>query len=68
VKDALITLFQGRVSLVTNDDDLNRARQGAAQLVANMIHGAQTRGFNTLSGFFLTEALANSRHLYPLTD
>ena len=68
VKDGLITLFQGRVSLVTNDDDLKRARQGAAQLVATMIHGARTRGFNTLSGFFLTEALSNLRHLYPLTD
>jgi hypothetical protein len=68
VRDALLTLFQGRVSLVTNEADLTRARQGAAQLMATMIHGARTRGFNTLSEFFLTEALANSRHLYPLTD
>jgi hypothetical protein len=67
-KDLLLTLFQGRVPLVTNDDDLKRAQIGAAQLVANAIHGARTRGEHHLAPFYVNEALFNTRHLYPLTD
>ena len=67
-KDLLLTLFQGRVPLVTNDEDLKRAQIGAAQLVANAIHGARTRGEHHLAPFYVNEALFKSRHLYPLTD
>jgi hypothetical protein len=67
-KDLLLTLFQGRVSLVHNDDDLKRAQIGAAQLVANAIHGARNRGEHHLAPFYVNEALFNTRHLYPLTD
>jgi len=67
-KDLLLTLFQGRVSLVTNEEELARARIGAAQLVANAIHGARTRGEHRLSGFYVNEALFNTKHLFPLTD
>ena len=67
-KDLLLTLFQGRVPLVTNDDDLKRAQIGAAQLVANAIRGARTRGEHHLAPFYVNEALFNTRHLFPLTD
>jgi len=67
-KDLLLTLFQGRVPLVTNDDDLKRAQIGAAQLVANAIHGARNRGEHHLAPFYVNEALFNTRHLFPLTD
>ena len=67
-KDLLLTLFQGRVSLVTNDDDLKRAQIGAAQLVANAIRGARNRGEHHLAPFYVNEALFNTRHLFPLTD
>jgi hypothetical protein len=67
-KDVLLTLFQGRISLVHDDADLMRARTGAAQLVANAIRGAQTRGEHHLSAFYVNEALFNTRHLYPVTD
>jgi Uncharacterized alpha/beta hydrolase domain (DUF2235) len=67
-KDLLLTLFQGRVPLVTNDDDLKRAQIGAAQLVANAIRGARNRGEHHLAPFYVNEALFNTRHLFPLTD
>jgi hypothetical protein len=61
-KDLLLTLFQGRVPLVTNDDDLKRAQIGAAQLVANAIRGARH------APFYVNEALFNTPHLFPVTD
>jgi hypothetical protein len=67
-KDLLLTLFQGRVPLVTNDEDLKRAQIGAAQLVANAIRGARNRGEHHLAPFYVNEALFNTRHLFPLTD
>lgn len=67
-KDLLLTLFQGRVSLVTSDDDLRRARIGAAQLVANAIHAARLRGEHRLAPFYVNEALFRTPHLYPVTD
>jgi hypothetical protein len=67
-KDFLLTLFQGRVPLVTNDEDMKRAQVGAAQLVANAIRLARNRGEHRLAPFYVNEALFNTRHLYPLTD
>ena len=68
VRDPLLTLFQGRISLVTTEDELRAARLAAARLTATMIRGAQTKGFHVLADFFLTEALSNLPHLFPLTD
>jgi hypothetical protein len=68
VRDELLTLFQGRVSLITNEEQLSAARVAAATLTATMIRGARTRGFHVLADFFLNEALSNQRHLFPLTD
>ncbi len=68
VRDDLLTLFQGRISLVTTEEQLTTARVAAATVVATMIRGAQTRGFHVLADFFLNEALSNLPHLFPLTD
>ena len=67
-KDALVTLFQGRVPLITNDTQLTTARAAVARLVAAMIDGAQKRSFHVMSEFFLNEALFNLYPLYPFTD
>lgn len=68
VKDALLTLFQGRVPLIANDDDLKRARQSTVRLVSLMVEGARERGFHTLTDFFLTEALFKLRPRWPFAD
>jgi len=68
VKEPLLMLFHGRVSLITNDEQLNAGRAAAARLVATMIRGARERGFHTVPEFFLTEALFKLRRMFPLTD
>jgi hypothetical protein len=66
--DALLTLLQGRISLVATDAQLQLARHAVARLVATAAKGAQDRGFHVLQEYFLTEALFGLPHLYPLTD
>jgi hypothetical protein len=68
VKDALLTLFQGRISLITNDGQLLVGRQAARDLIATMIQGAQERGQHVLAEFFLNEALFKLPRRFPLTD
>jgi uncharacterized protein (DUF2235 family) len=68
VTDALLTLFQGRCVLITNENQLNDARNATVKLVAAMVQGAQARSFHNLTEFFLTEALFQLRPLYPFTD
>jgi hypothetical protein len=68
-KDLLLTLFQGRVPLVTNDDDLRRARHAAVRILAVAIDGAKQHGYsNTLPPFFVTEAIWKLPRTYPFTD
>jgi hypothetical protein len=68
-RDALLTLFQGRISLVTNDDQLSQGRNAVVRLVSTAIDGARQRGYtNSLPEFFLTEALFKLPRLFPLTD
>lgn len=69
VKGALLELFQERVILIANDDQLQQGRQAAAQLVSTMIQDARRGGYaTTVPPFFFTQALYQSRHLTPLTD
>ena len=68
VRDPLLTLFQGRISLVTNEDQLNTARAAVSRLVTTMVQGARERGFHVLAEFFFTEALFKLPRLFPLTD
>lgn len=68
VRDALGTLIEGRIPLVTNDDELGRARDATSTLVATMIRGAKKESFAALNEFFLTQALFQLRPLFPFTD
>ena len=67
-RDALLTLFEGRIPLVTNDAELQIARRAVTRLVAAMVDGAQRRNFHVMNEFFLTEALFRLRPLYPFAD
>ncbi|HEY1910696.1 MAG TPA: DUF2235 domain-containing protein [Vicinamibacterales bacterium] len=68
VRDSLLTLFQGRVPLVTNEDQLVVARAAVSRLLETMIQGAHERTFHVLTDFFFTEALFKLPRMYPLTD
>jgi hypothetical protein len=68
VRDALLTLLQARVPLVTNDAQLATARQAVVRLVNTMIDGAHQRGFYVLTVFFFNEALLKLPRSFPLTD
>lgn len=68
VRDGLLTLFQGRISLVTNEAELLAARQAVNRLMLTMIDGARARTFRVLTDFFFTEALFKLPRLFPLTD
>ena len=68
VRDSLLTLFQGRISLVTNETELVVARQAVNRLLLTMIDGARARTFRVLTDFFFTEALFKLPRLFPLTD
>jgi hypothetical protein len=63
-----VTLFQGRVSLITNEAQLNLARASVVRLVTAMIDGAQKKSFHVMREFFLNDALFNLRPLHPFTD
>ena len=67
-RDALLTLFQGRCPLITDDTELAAARHSTVQLVAEMVRGAQAKNFHVLNEFFLNEALFHLRPLFPFTD
>ncbi|HEY2151214.1 MAG TPA: DUF2235 domain-containing protein [Vicinamibacterales bacterium] len=68
VRDSLLTLFQGRVPLVTNEDQLVVARAAVTRLLETMIQGAHERTFHVLTDFFFTEAMFKLPRMYPLTD
>jgi hypothetical protein len=68
VRDELLTLFQGRVVLVINEEQLKVACAAVTRLMKTAVHGAQERGYHVLAPFFLNEALFQLPHLYPLTD
>jgi len=68
IRDPLLTLFQGRIGLVTNDAHLAIAREAVARLMNTTIKNARDRGFHVLSEFFLNEALFQLPCLFPLTD
>ncbi len=68
VRDSLLTLFQARVPLVTNEDQLTQARGAVQRLLNTMIDGARARSFRVLTDFFFTEALFKLPRLFPLTD
>lgn len=69
IREPLLALMQGRISLVTDDGaTLQRARVGTAQLIDLVMDEARRRGWSTPTDFFLNAALAGRRHLFPYTD
>jgi hypothetical protein len=68
VHDLLLTLFEGRVALVTDDAKLQQAREAVARLVTTAAKGARDRGFHELDEFFVNEALFKMPRVFPLTD
>jgi hypothetical protein len=66
--DALLTLFQARVPLITNAEQLQQARVAVTRLVATMVHEAQNKNQHALNAFFLTDALWKDFPLFPFTD
>ncbi len=68
VREALMTLIEGRIPLVKNDADLLAARESVIRLVTGIVASAKRHGFHALNEFFLTEALFNLRPIFPFTD
>jgi T6SS, Phospholipase effector Tle1-like, catalytic domain len=68
VHDALLTLLQGRIALVTNDAQMAAAKQAVARLMTMAVHNARERDFRVLSEFFFNEALFKLPRMFPLTD
>lgn len=68
VRQALFTLIEGRIPLVTTDAQLATARANVGQLVSEMVRNAISRHFHGLNEFFLTEALFNLGSLFPFRD
>jgi len=66
--DALLTLLQSRIALVTTDDQLTVAKTAVTRLMTTAVAGAQERGFHVLTEFFFNEALFKLPRLFPLTD
>ncbi len=68
IRDALLTLFEARSPLVTDDEKLQAARAAVRRLITTTIAGARQRGFHVLDEFFLNEALFKMPRVFPLTD
>ena len=66
--DALVSLFQARVVLIADDNDLKQAGRSIVQLIAKMIKLAHQHGFNELHEVELNEALFNLHPLFPFTE
>ncbi|GAC1456781.1 MAG: hypothetical protein PVSMB1_06530 [Gemmatimonadaceae bacterium] len=67
-REGLLNLFQARISLITNDDQLQSARESVVQLVGTIVGDAQRRSIHMMSEFLLNEAMFKLRHLFPFTD
>jgi hypothetical protein len=68
VQEALATLIQGRIPLVTSDAQLQQAGEATKRLVASVIKHAKQHQFHAVNEFFLTEALLELNPLFPYTD
>lgn len=68
VRTWLLNLFEGRVILVNDDNDLARACANVGTLIETATANARRRDFRVLQEFFMNEALFGLPHLYPLRD
>jgi type VI secretion system (T6SS) phospholipase Tle1-like effector len=68
LRDAIVTLIQGRIPLVSTPSQLAQAEQATVRLVTATIRNATKRDFHALNEFFLNEALFDLHPLFPYTD
>ncbi|HUR34844.1 MAG TPA: DUF2235 domain-containing protein [Vicinamibacterales bacterium] len=68
VYEWLVTLVEGRVLLVQNAADLERARKAMETLIDTAYGNGARRQYKKLEPVFLNEALFSLPHLFPLTD
>jgi len=68
IREPLLSLFEARSLLVTDDEKLQAARHAVARLITTTMAGARERGFHVLAEFFLNEALFKMPRVFPLTD
>ncbi len=68
VRTWLLTLIEGRISLVTSEPQLTLARTNMGTFIAHACTNAKRRDFRVLTEFFLNEARFELPHLYPITD
>ncbi len=68
VRTWLLNLFEGRVILVTNDNELAKACANVGVLIDTATGNAKRRDFRVLQEFFMNEALFSLPHLFPLRD
>ena len=68
VREALLTLIETRIPLVTDEAKLQQARVSIVRLMRAVVENAHRRQFYALNDFFLTEALFRLRPLFPFTD
>ncbi|NUR54036.1 MAG: DUF2235 domain-containing protein [Acidobacteria bacterium] len=67
-RDPLVALIQGRVALVTDNADMEKARDATTRLVSRMVRVARQNSWPALNDYMLTNALYYLRPLYPFTD
>ncbi len=67
-RDALVTLIQGRVPLITTNQEMEKARDATTRLVSRMVRVARQNSWPALNEYMLTNALYYLRPLYPFTD
>ena len=68
IQEPLLALIEGRIPLVTDDQTLQRAREGTVTLIDLVMRKARQMGWSKPEEFFLNFALASRRHLFPFTD
>lgn len=68
VRTWLLTLIEGRISLVTSEPQLTLARANMGQFMAHACRNAKRRDYRVLTEFFMNEARFELPNLYPLTD
>jgi hypothetical protein len=68
IREPLLSLFEARSLLLTDDEKVQAARHAVARLITTTMAGARQRGFHVLDEFFLNEALFKMPRVFPLTD
>jgi hypothetical protein len=68
IREPMLSLIEGRIILVTNDQQLLQAREAVIRLITQVVANANKHQFHRLNEFFINEALFDLLPLYPFTD